>query len=104
MRDAWEQGICDYIRPVLERFNSKVKPTSLFRLGVLTEDDIKAVLAAQARLSDELHSSADALNPEAISLDDLKSEVKMLEDWISSLGERQKGAVKPALTQPHDAA
>lgn len=98
LRDAWEQAISDYVRPVLERFDNKVKPTSMFKLGVLTEDDVKCVMAAQARLSDELHSSAQALNPEAVSLDDLLKEVQTLEDWIQSIRDRQKNAVKPALT------
>jgi hypothetical protein len=97
LRDAWEQAISDYIRPVLERFDNKVKPTSMFKLGVLTEDDVKRVMAAQGRLSDDLHSSAQALNPEAVSLDDLLKEVKALEDWIQSIRERQKNAVRPAL-------
>lgn len=35
LRDSWEQAISDYIRPVLERFDNKVKPTSLFKLGIL---------------------------------------------------------------------
>lgn len=97
LRDAWEQGISDYIRPVLERFNNKVKPTSMFMLGILTEEDVKSVMAAQARLSDDLHSSAQALNPEATSLDDLKAEIKVLEDWIQTIKCRQKKAVKPAI-------
>jgi ABC-type hemin transport system ATPase subunit len=97
LRDAWEQAISDYIRPVLERFNNKVKPTSIFKLGILTEDDIKSVMAAQARLSEDLHSSALPLNPEAVSLDDLTKEVKALEDWIQSIRDRQKIAVKPPL-------
>lgn len=97
LRDAWEQAISDYIRPVLERFDNKVKPTSIFRLGVLTQDDVKDVMAAQARLSEDLHSSAQALNPEAVSLDDLLNEIKMLEDWIHSIRDRQKNAVKPTL-------
>lgn len=95
LRDAWEQAISDYIRPVLERFDNKVKPTSMFKLGILTADDVKHVIAAQARLSDDLHSSAQALNPEAVSLDDLTAEVKHLEDWIQSIRERQKNAAKP---------
>lgn len=98
LRDAWEQAISDYIRPVLERFDNKVKPTSIFKLGILTEDDVKRVMAAQARLSEDLHSSAQALNPEAVSLDDLTNEVNALEDWIQSIRDRQKNAVKPALT------
>lgn len=98
LRDAWEQAISDYIRPVLERFDNKVKPTSMFKLGILTEDDIKRVMATQARLSEDLHSSAQALNPEALSLDDLLNEVKALEDWIQSIRDRQRNAVKPSLS------
>jgi energy-coupling factor transporter ATP-binding protein EcfA2 len=98
LRDAWEQAISDYIRPVLERFDNKVKPTSMFKLGILTEDDVKRVMAAQSRLSEDLHSSAQALNPEAVSLDDLLNEVKALEDWIQSIRDRQKNAVKPVLS------
>lgn len=98
LRDAWEQAISDYIRPVLERFDNKVKPTSMFKLGILTEDDVKRVMAAQSRLSEDLHSSAQALNPEAVSLDDLLNEVKALEEWIQSIRDRQKNAVKPVLS------
>jgi energy-coupling factor transporter ATP-binding protein EcfA2 len=98
LRDAWEQAISDYIRPVLERFDNKIKPTSIFKLGILTEEDVKSVMAAQSRLSEDLHSSAQALNPEAVSLDDLLNEVKALEDWIHSIRDRQKNAVKPILS------
>jgi len=97
LRDAWEQAISDYIRPVLERFNNKVKPTSIFKLSILTDEDVKQVMAAQSRLSEDLHSSAQALNPEAVSLDDLRNEVKALEDWLQSIRDRQKNAVKPIL-------
>lgn len=77
----------------------EVKPTSMFKLGILTEDDVKRVMVAQARLSEELHSSAQALNPEAVSLDDLFDEIRTLEDWIQSIRDRQKNAVKTALNQ-----
>ncbi|MEQ1901594.1 MAG: AAA family ATPase [Devosia sp.] len=97
LRDAWEQALSDYIRPVLERFNNKVKPTSIFKLRILTEEDVKSVMAAQARLSEDLHSSAQALNPEAVSLDDLVAEVRALEDWIQSIRDRQGTAVAPVL-------
>ena len=98
LRDAWEQAISDYIRPVLERFDNKVKPTSMFKLGILTEDDVMRVMTAQSKLSEDLHSSAQALNPEAVSLDDLLNEIKTLEEWIQSIRDRQKNAIKPALT------
>ncbi len=97
LRDAWEQAICDYVHPVLERFDNKVKPTSMFKLGVLTEEDVKCVMGAQGRLSEDLHSSARAINPEAVSHADLLNEVQLLEDWIHSIRERQKNAVKPVL-------
>jgi energy-coupling factor transporter ATP-binding protein EcfA2 len=97
LRDSWEQAISDYIRPVLERFDNKVKPTSIFKLGILTEEDVKSVMSAQARLSEDLHSSAQALNPEDISLDDLLTEVKVLEDWLQSIRDRQKKVTKPTL-------
>lgn len=97
LRDAWEQAISDYIRPVLERFDNKVKPTSMFKLGILTDDDVNRVMAAQGRLSEDLHSSAQALNPEAVSLYGLLNEVEALEDWIQSIRDRQRNVVKPAL-------
>lgn len=98
LRDCWEQAISDYIRPVLERFDNKVKPSSIYRLGILTEADVKQVMSAQARLSEDLHSSAQALNPEAVSLNDLLAEVKLLEDWMHSIRDRQKAASRPNLT------
>ena len=70
----------------------------MFKLGILIEDDVKQVMGAQSRLSEDLHSSAQALNPEAVSLDDLLNEVKALEDWIQSIRDRQKNAVKPVLS------
>lgn len=69
----------------------------IFKRGILKEDDVKLVMAAQARLSEDLHSSAQALNPEAVSLDDLTDEVKALEDWIQSIRDRQKNAAKPPI-------
>lgn len=97
LRDSWEQAISEYIRPVLERFDNKVKPTSIYKLGILTEEDVKSVMSAQAHLSEDLHSSAQALNPEDISLDDLLTEVKVLEDWLQSIRDRQKKVNKPTL-------
>ena len=97
LRDAWEQAISDFFRPVMERFDNKVKPSSFFKIGILTPEDVKSVMAAQMRLSDDLHSSAAALNPEQVSIDDLVNEVKSLEDWIHSIKDRQKNVTKPVL-------
>jgi len=97
LRDAWEQAISDFIRPVMERFDNKVKPTSFFKFGILSGEDIKSVMAAQARLSEDLHSSGHALNPDTISHSTLVDEVKTLEHWINSIRERQKNAIKPPI-------
>jgi len=48
-----------------------VKPTSMFKLGILAEDDVKRVMAAQAGSPEDIHWSAQALSSEAVSLDDL---------------------------------
>lgn len=97
LRMAWEQAISNYLRPVIERFDNRVKLSSIYKIGILTEDDMKTVMAAQARLSNDLHFSAEALNPEDMSLDDLLSEIEILEVWIQSIRDRQKNAVKPEL-------
>jgi len=58
LREAWDQGIADFIFPVLGRFDNQIKGTSLFKLAILDEEDVKTVTAARGRLSEELHASA----------------------------------------------
>ena len=59
LREAWDQGIADFIFPVLGRFDNSIKGTSLFKLAVMDEDDVKTVTAARGRLSEDLHASAE---------------------------------------------
>ena len=95
LRETWEQGIADFIYPVLGRFENTVKGSSLYRIEVLTEQDVELVTAARGRLSEGLHAPAHALNPSEVSNKQLKSEIKELEDWLIDISERQRNATKP---------
>jgi Fe-S-cluster formation regulator IscX/YfhJ len=90
-----DQGIADFIFPVLGRFDNTIKGNSLFKLAVITEEDVKTVTAARGRLSEELHTAAETLNPETVSHDDLLAEVVKLENWINDISQRQKNAIPP---------
>jgi ABC-type multidrug transport system ATPase subunit len=97
LREAWDQGIADFIFPVLGRFENSIKGNSLFKLAVLDVDDVKTVTAARGRLSEELHASAETLNPANVTHADLVAEVGKLETWLHSiLGRQQKE--KPPVT------
>jgi hypothetical protein len=64
-------------------------------LAVISEDDVKIVTAARGRLSEEMHSSAETLNPETVSHSDLVAEVAKLESWLADILLRQKEAKAP---------
>lgn len=96
LRETWDQAIADFIYPVLGRFENTIKGTSIFKLAVLTEEDVKTVTAARGRLSEELHASAETLNPETVSHADLFAEIGKLDAWLSNIIKRQKEAKAPA--------
>lgn len=93
LRDTWDQGIADFIFPVLGRFDNLVKGTSLFKLAVINDEDVKTVTAARGRLSEGMHPSA--LNPETVKHAELLDEVVKLETWLASIIQRQKDAKVP---------
>lgn len=95
LREAWDQGIADFIFPVLGRFDNSIKGTSLFKLAVINDEDVKLVTAARGRLSEELHTSSETLNPETVSHSALLAEVVRLETWLASIAKRQKEAKVP---------
>ncbi|MEH6695004.1 MAG: AAA family ATPase [Hyphomonas sp.] len=92
LREAWEQGVADFIRPVLGRFDNHVKAGSLFKLAILTAEDVIKVLDARRQLSEELHASATTLNPETVKHTELLQEVGKLEAWLQDIAQRQKDA------------
>lgn len=98
LREAWDQGIADFIFPVLGRFENAIKGSTLYKLEVLTEDDVKTVTSARSRLSEDLHASAETLNPTEVSHQQLKDEIGKLEDWLADIFERQKNAEKPSVS------
>jgi hypothetical protein len=95
LREAWDQAIADFIFPVLGRFENQIKGNSLFRLAVLTPEDVRLVTAARGRLSEELHASAETLNPETVSYEMLFAEIGKLETWQNDMIKRQKEAKAP---------
>jgi hypothetical protein len=96
LREAWDQGIADFIFPVLGRFDNHIKGNCLIKLAVLTEEDAKTATAARGRLSEEMHSSSEALNPATVAHATLVSEIAKLEAWLSDILDRQKDAKAPA--------
>ena len=95
LRESWDQGIADFVFPVLARFDNAIKGNSLFKLAIISDDDVKTVTAARGRLSEEMHTSAETLNPETVSHADLIAEVVKLETWLGSIQQRQKEAKAP---------
>lgn len=95
LRESWDQGIADFVFPVLGRFDNTIKGNTLFKLAIISEDDVKTVTAARGRLSEEMHTSAETLNPETVSHADLVAEVGKLETWLTSIFQRQKEAKAP---------
>jgi hypothetical protein len=95
LREAWDQAIADFVFPVLGRFENQIKGSSLFKLAVLTSDDVRVVTAARGRLSEELHASAETLNPETVTYEMLFAEIGKLETWQTDMIKRQKDAKAP---------
>jgi energy-coupling factor transporter ATP-binding protein EcfA2 len=95
LREAWDQGIADFIFPILGRFDNHIKGKSLFRLAILNGTDVKTVTAARGRLSEEMHVSAETLNPETVSHANLLAEIGKLEAWLGDIAQRQRDANAP---------
>lgn len=98
LREAWDQAIADFIYPVLGRFDNRIAGGSLFKLVVLQESDVSTITEARRRLSDDLHVSAQTLNPESVKHSELVAEVKKLEDWAHDMHARQQAAKAPAVS------
>ena len=98
LRKTWEQGIADLIQPVMSRFNSQIKGSSLHKLAIVNEADVIAVRAARARLSEDLHASPETINPSETSHAELLEELMILENWLKDVKERQRTAPEPAVS------
>lgn len=95
LREAWDQGIADFIFPVLGRFDNHIKGNSLYKLEILEKSDLETIKSARSRLSDDLHFASETINPTEVTCDALIAEIKILETWLHGILERQKGAVSP---------
>jgi hypothetical protein len=97
-REAWDQAISDFIYPVLGRFDNQIKGGSFYLLAVLQDNDVFAITEARKRLSEDLHVSAQTLNPASVSHAQLVDEVKKLEAWVEDIHGRQKSAAAPVIS------
>jgi energy-coupling factor transporter ATP-binding protein EcfA2 len=98
LREAWDQAIADFIYPVLGRFDNHIKGGSLYKLAVLQEPDVVTITEARKRLSEDLHASAQTINPASVTHTELVAEVKKLEDWAQDIDSRQKKAIAPVIS------
>jgi hypothetical protein len=71
---------------------------SLYQLAVLRDSDVLAITEARKRLSEDLHASAQTLNPTGVTHAQLVDEVKKLEDWVHDVHGRQKSATAPVIS------
>ena len=98
LRKAWEQGIADLIQPVMSRFSSQIKGSSLHKLAIINDNDVIAVRAARARLSEDLHASPATINPSETTHAELLNELRILETWLKDVRERQRTAPQPVVS------
>jgi energy-coupling factor transporter ATP-binding protein EcfA2 len=98
IREAWDQAIADFFYPVLGRFDNQIKGGSLYQLAVLQDGDVVAITEARKRLSEDLHVSAQTLNPTSVTHAHLVDEVRKLEDWVHDIHGRQKRATAPVIS------
>ncbi|WP_221897217.1 AAA family ATPase [Bathymodiolus japonicus methanotrophic gill symbiont] len=90
LREAWDQGIADFISPVLGRFDNRIKGNSLFKLEILNKNDIDTIKIARSHLSEWLHSASEAINQTEITCDTLITQISTLEKWLHDIKKRQK--------------
>ena len=95
LRETWEQGIADFISPVLGRFDNNVKVNSFYKIRALEVEDVIAAQAARSRLSKDVHATAETLNPIEVKHIELVAELDILFEWLAKLRENQKQAVQP---------
>ncbi len=94
LRNGWEQGIADMIRPVISRFEISIKPSSLYKIAILNDEDLTTVIGAHKRLSHSLHTSPETVNPSEVTHEVLLNELKTLEEWLKAVRTRQKEATR----------
>ena len=98
LREGWDQAIADFIQPVLGRFDSQIKGTSIYKLLDLTEADVKTITEARSRISEKMHTASESQNVVEISHEDLCSETKALLDWLEEFRKRPDKTVKPKIS------
>lgn len=96
LRTAWERAVEEALAPVIKRLANKVDTKGLPKITVLDLNDCQIVREAFGRCSALLHSESEALNTPLPPPQLIQTEIAALDDWISSVRERQGKAKLPA--------
>ena len=91
LRTTWERAVEEAISPVFRRLSNKVETRGLVKLTAISTDDCRRMRDSYGRCSSWLHSSADALNIQTPSPDEVQAEIDVLRDWIAEIRSRQRG-------------
>ena len=75
LRTTWERAVEEAISPVFRRLSNKVETRGLVKLTAISTDDCRRMRDSYGRCSSWLHSSADALNIQTPSPDEVQAEI-----------------------------
>lgn len=89
LRKTCERAVEDIIEPVLKRMSNKVEIAGLVELTVLKKEDCRVMCDTYQRLSELLHSSADAENKPTPTPELIQKELNELRKWFDDLKARQ---------------
>lgn len=89
LREIWELAVEDILSPAIKRFSNKLETRGIFRISVLEEDDCKHMRDSYKRCSELCHSSSHVKNQKILKPGDILQEIKDLEDWYSTIKNKQ---------------
>ena len=89
LRTAWERAVEEAIGPVIRRLSNKVETRGLVKLTAISTVDCSKMRESYGRCSTWLHSSADALNVQSPTPDEVQEEIRNLRNWITDIRSRQ---------------
>ena len=90
LRTAWERAVEEAIGPVFRRLSNKVETRGLVKLTAISTGDCSKMRESYGRCSAWLHSSADALNLQSPSPDEVQEGIRDLRNWITDIRSRQR--------------
>lgn len=93
LREAWERGLEEVLLGgVVERYRPGVQTQQIGQIADITDEDCRAVEAAMTKCSAWLagHDQAAAARAPVPGPDELKADIKQLEDWVDAIRKRRR--------------